>query len=480
MTSAASAGRKISLQEFPPPDAQSAEPSSSAAFALGPNAEEQDRQKASTHPRKPPKSFGRIVAAILRIGLKTLLPVGIVAGGYIGYKTLVATKPETPVRPKTEIAFTINSVVAKSGSYQPLMTLFGSTVAGRQVDIRALVSGKVVETGDSLREGGQITDGDLLVKIDPIDYQTALAELKAQLSETRARVAEFESSLAAGRQSLVYARNQVELAETDLKRAEPLAERGAVSERTVDDRRQILLQRRQAADEIENNLKVWEARISQQEAAITRLENAIERADRRLSETELRAPFSAYVTEVGAQVGRMVGVNDKVATLIDSDWIEARFNLTDEQFGRIVAKEGKLAGREVTVRWVLGSNTFSYPAVIERIGARISSATGGVEVFARIKKPSKPVPLRPGAFVEIDVPDTRFDGVFRLPSTALYTGDRVYIIENDRLVTRKVSVVGGIGNDLLLEGDLKTGERVLATRISTPGDGVKVIEARRQ
>ena len=257
-------------------------------------------------------------------------------------------------------------------------------------------------------------------------------------------------------------------------------ERGTVSARTVDDRRQIVLQRQQAADQIENNLAVWEARIAQQIAAASRLDTAIERAQRRLTETELRAPFSAFVTEVGAQVGRLVGSNDKVATLIDRDWIEARFNLTDEQFGRIVSKEGKLTGREVEVHWDLGSNTFTYPATIERIGARISSATGGVEVYARIKEPATPVPLRPGAFVEIEVPDTKYEGVFRVPSTALYEGDTVYAIENDRLVPRKVRVIGGLEQDLLVDGELRDGDRVMTTRISTPGRGVKVTEAKAQ
>ncbi len=429
---------------------------------------------------QPSVAKSGVLIKLARITLKVLLPVAVIAAGYASYTYLTATKPEPPVRPKQERTFTVNSIVARAGDFQPKLTLFGSTVAGRQVDIRALVSGKIIETGQTLREGGQIDAGELLLKIDPIDYRTGLAELEAQLLETRAKISEFESELVAGKQSLKHARDQVELAITDLSRATPLVERGTVSKRTVDDRRQIFLQRQQAADQIENNLAVWEARIAQQIAAASRLETAIERAQRRLAETELRAPFSAFVTEVGAQVGRMVGSNDKVATLIDRDWIEARFNLTDEQFGRIVSKEGKLTGREVEVRWDLGSNTFTYPAVIERIGARISSATGGVEVYARIKDPAKPVPLRPGAFVEIEVPDTKFEGVFRLPPTALYNGDTLYVIEDERLVPRKVRVVGGIEHDLLVDGNVRDGDRVITTRISTPGRGVKVKEAKPQ
>lgn len=473
MTGAETAGHQDSHAEAPSPDETNVKPVPITPTPAPPDREGDEESLRKSAP--PPSTSAHVVA--LRIATKALLPLAIIAGGYFGYLHLVASRPETPVQPKKELAFTVRSVEARAGSYQPTLKLFGSTVAGRQVDIRALVSGQIIETGEHLREGGQIEAGALLLKIDPIDYRTGLAELRAQLAETRAKITEFESSLEAGRQSLAYARDQLKLAQTDLERAEPLVRRGAVSARTVDDRRQILLQRQQAADEIENNLEVWRARIAQQQAAAIRLETAIERAERRLAETELRAPFSAYVTEVGAQVGRMVGVNDKVATLIDRDWIEARFNLTDEQFGRIVAKEGALTGREVIVRWVLGRNTFSYPAVIERIGARISSATGGVEVFARIKTPNEPVPLHPGAFVEIEVPDITYEEVFRLPSTAVFGGDTVYVIQEGRIYGRQIRVVGGIEKDLLVEGALQDGDRVMATRISTPGDGVKVTEA---
>ncbi|MCH9806964.1 MAG: efflux RND transporter periplasmic adaptor subunit [Alphaproteobacteria bacterium] len=409
--------------------------------------------------------------------MKSLLPAIVIVAGYFGYDYLVATKPEPPVRPKQERAFTIQSATVKAATYQPQLTLFGSIVAGRQVDIRALVSGQIIETGETLREGGQVGEGDLLLKIDPIDYSTGLAELRAQLAETQAKVSEFESSLATVKQSLKYSREQLKIAKADLDRAKPLARRRAITERTVDDRRQAMLQRQLAADELENNLKVWEARIRQQQAAALRLENTIERAERRLAETVLTAPFSAYVTEVGAQVGRMVGSNDKVATLIDRNWIEARFNLTDRQFGRIVAKEGTLAGREITVQWKLGQTTFTYPAIVERIAARISSATGGVEVYARVKNPNKPIPLRPGAFVEIKVPDTTFENVFRVPATALYNGTTVFAVKDGRLQPRAVTLAAGIDEDLLVRGELSDGDRILVSRISTPGAGIKVQEA---
>jgi multidrug efflux pump subunit AcrA (membrane-fusion protein) len=96
--------------------------------------------------------------------------------------------------------------------------------------------------------------------------------------------------------------------------------------------------------------------------------------------------------------------------------------------------------------------------------------------LARIEDPSRPVQLRPGAFVTATLDDVLYRGVVRLPGSSLYDRDTVYVVENGRLAARKVSLVGSAGADILVEGDLKAGEVVLETRISTPGTGVAVRE----
>lgn len=442
-----------------------------------PTASEADAEPAA--PAASGREGGALPSRLFRLlrgTAKIVSPLVALAVGFAGYQYLKATKPETPKRPKQERAYNVTTVEAQPGDVRPRLTLYGTTVAGRQVEIRARVAGPVIETSPALVEGGLIAKGETLLAIDPFDYRNALAESEAQLAETRARIGELEASIASETVSLGHARAQLKLSIEDLERAEPLAKRGAVTERTVDERQQVVLQRRQAADQLANSIKVWEARVAQSRAAADRLEAAIARARRRIEETRLEAPFNAYVAEVTTQVGRMIGANDKIATLIDRDWIEVRFALTDAQYGRMVAGEGSLVGRKVDVEWVLGGNTFTYSAKVERIGARVTSEAGGVEVLARIEDPSRPVQLRPGAFVTATLDDVLYRGVVRLPGSSLYDRDTVYVVENGRLAARKVSLVGSAGADILVEGDLKAGEVVLETRISTPGTGVAVRE----
>lgn len=403
-----------------------------------------------------------------------LLPILVIAAGLAARQYLVATKPEAPVRKAKPNIYAVATIPVAFGTVQPELKLFGTTVAGRQVEIRSLVAGQVISTSDDLRDGGKIATGDAILTIDPFNFKSDLQDNEAQAGEVAAKINELEASLAVERGNVSFARQQSKLAARDLKRAEPLSRRGTVTERLVDDRRLVLIQRRQAVTQMENNIKVWQARIAQQKAAMVRLETGRRRAAQRLAETKLVAPFNAYVTDVSAQVGRMVGVNDKVATLIDRDWIEVDFTVTNRQFGRLARGAGGIEGRKIEVRWQLGEQPLIYSARIDRVGANVSSQAGGVQLYARIEKPADGVGLRPGAFVEVRVPDTEFTEVASLPSSAVFNGDTVFVVKDGKLASRKIKIISTSGSNVLVRGAIEAGERIMTTRLSLPGDGVRV------
>ena len=438
-------------------------------------------QARSSEKTGPVSVFARarqLLVGGIRLIAKTLLPIAVIFAGISAYQYLKSTAPDVRKRAKIERSFAVSTVVAKLGTHTPILRLFGTTTSGRQVDIRALVAGQILATGEGLREGGELNKGDLLVSIDPFNFKNAWQEAAARASEARARLKEQQASRASEASSLKFAMERLKLARTDLERAVPLARRGTVSTRTVDDRRNIVIQREQAVEQLQNSIRVWDARIAQQKATIERMESGVARTKRRLEETKLVAPFDAYVTEVAAQVGRIVSANDKVATLIDRNWIEVRFTLTDAQYGRIIAADKSLAGRRLKVLWRVGNQPLVYSARIERVGAKISADSGGIEIYARIDRAPDGVPLRPGAFVEVQVPDRTYKKVFRLPSSTLFGTDTVYAVENGRLAARKIRQVGIAGNDILVVGDIKPGDHIVRTRLSTPGDGLKVKEHR--
>ncbi|MDA7946832.1 MAG: efflux RND transporter periplasmic adaptor subunit [Hyphomicrobiaceae bacterium] len=407
---------------------------------------------------------------------KVLVPVLILALGIVSFVGLKATKPSVPQRPLQEKVWPVKVIAADVGTYQPHLTLYGRTVAGRRVELRALVSGEVIETGPEMREGAIVKRGAVLLRLDPFEYEGALDEAEAKLVEARAKVREIDAGIENERDALNHARTQLEIAQRDLERAVPLAQRGTVSQKTADDRRMAVSEREQGLEQRLNNLEIQQAKAAQQRAVIKQLEWKVRQARRNLEDTVLEAPFDAYVTNVTAEKGRIVGANDQVATLIDTNWMDVRFTLSDRQYGRIISSEKTLIDRPVEVLWHVGDQPIKYAARIERVGAEIAAEKGGVEIYARLDDPNSPTPIRPGAFVEIHLPDRVYQKVSRLPPTALYGNERIFVIEDGRLKARDVELVGAAEDQILVRGELGKGEKVIITRLSEAKDGLRVEE----
>ena len=422
--------------------------------------------KAIERPRTRP------VLTAARFLAKLVLPAVMLAGAYFAYSNLVATKPEVARRPAQERVWPVTVTPATFNDYRPEIVAYGTLTAGREVLLRALVAGQVVAVGDAMKDGAQVAADEVLLEIDRFDYESAVAEARANLDEAAARRDETEARIALEEAVLATLRRQLEIAERDLERAAELVARGTVSERTVEERELTVSQRRQQIVQGESNVRIQEARLAQELAAIERLGVALARAERDLADTTLRAPFAGIVSDPSAEIGRMLGANDQVATIIADGEIEARFTLTDAQYGRLLEDADSLVGRPVSVVWQTGTTERAFPATIRRVAPEIVAARGGVDVFA-VLEPGVQA-LRPGAFVEIRLADRQFDDVLRIPETALYGVDVIYVVVDGRLQQRQVEVVGQSGSNLLVRGDIEEGARILTSRITEVGAGLRV------
>lgn len=411
---------------------------------------------------------------IVKALLQVLLAFAILFGAVKGMNLLVASRPEVPKRAIQEKSYAAETMTLVRGDHAPRISVYGETAAGREVELRSLVAGEVVEVHPDLKAGGDVAEGDLLVAIDRFDYEGAVTEAEANLAEAQAALVESEGRVALEKGNVVRAQEQLEFAQKDLQRAEDLLGKGTVTERTLDERKLTVSQRRQAVEQAQNTLALEEARVIQQNAAIKRLEWRLENAGRQLENTVLKAPFDAIIRSQSAEPGRLVGVNDAIVSLYKSDAFEVRFTLSDNQYGRLLAETGTVVGRPVQVTWYLGNEPVIYPASVTRIGADVASNRGGVELIAAIDNSGASVPLRPGAFVEVTLADRAYPGSFRIPETAFYGEGTVYVVEDGRLTPREVAPLAIDDGFILVTGAIEEGETVLVTRIPQVGEGLLV------
>lgn len=408
---------------------------------------------------------------------RIVLPIIVLALAIMGSRILVATGPKATPSVPAEKAWAVSTVPVMTQNVQPQIQAFGTVAAGRDVDLRALVSGPIIKKAAQLKEGGRVKKGQALLTIDPFNYNVSLRDRKAQLDEANARLDEVRARVSASAVAKDQAEQQLELRRRDLARAYELYNRGTVSQKYVDDRELAVSSAEQAAEQARSDMVAQDARLAQQAASIDRLESAVAKARRDLSDTVLRAPFDAIVSNVTAELGKNVSPSERIATLQGVGGLEVKVTLSDQQFGRLIADEGGLVpGRsEFKVVWHIGNSELETTALFDRFGPRIASTRGGVEVIGRIEDDPNASLIRPGAFVEVSLPDRLFKDVVRVPVDAVYENRRIYVVgEDQRLIERQIEVVGAAGQDLLVRGALKNGDMIATTRLARVGEGVLV------
>ena len=160
-----------------------------------------------------------------RRGLAVLLPVVVVMAGLGSYVLLAQTRPEFAFSEPAERIWPVSAHTVSVGDYRPSLSVYGEVEAERPAELRASVGGDITELGEGFADGAFVAAGDLLVAIDPFDYEQTLAEQQASLDEARAGLDQLTTTQAMDADTLARNQELLEIAERDLARQETLAAR---------------------------------------------------------------------------------------------------------------------------------------------------------------------------------------------------------------------------------------------------------------
>ncbi len=374
-----------------------------------------------------------------------ILPVAVLGGGLALTLLLLATPPEVERRPAEARVPLVRVVTVETGRVPLHVTTHGTVTPRTESELVPEISGPVTWVSPALVPGGFFEQGEPLLRIDPIDFELAREQARADLAR---------------------ATSEAERARKELGRQRTLAERNVASAARLDD--------------AENAGRIAEAAVRQARASL-----AV--AERNLERSEIHAPYDGRVREEHVDVGQFVSRGAPIATLYAVDYAEVRLPVADEELAyvdlplsfRDRVPDGQ-SGARVRLRAAFAGRDHVWEGRVVRTEGEIDPRSRMVHVVARVEDPygisveGRP-PLKVGLFVEAEIEGRVLENAAVLPREALREGNRVLVVDDEgRLHFRPVEVARVSRDRFVVSGGLADGERVCISQLPAVVEGMQV------
>jgi len=213
-------------------------------------------------------------------------------------------------------------------------------IEGHVTQIAPQVAGRVSKV--VVRDNQFVNAGDVLVRIEPSDYEAKLAQVRANLASAKSRLGEAGAQLTVDLAKVEQEKANVMAAEAEANRAEADAQRyqaigtSGVSQSQID---LSTTQSRSSSANVtvarnkqlaaESQVTLDRASIETAAAEVKRSEAAVRQAELDLSYTEVKAHESGYVTRKTVEVGSYVQPGQALLAIVQPHvWVVANFKET--------------------------------------------------------------------------------------------------------------------------------------------------------
>ena len=353
-------------------------------------------------------------------------------------KYIIDNKPEIKKRKRAETAkIAVDALQVTAQDYVIKLQSQGIVQPKIQSTISAEVAGNIIHVSDAFRQGRIFKKGQVLLRVDPRDYQFAVKIAESNLAKTRLALAEEQ------------ARSQ-----QAMKNWQNLGGKNEPSD-----------------------LVLRKPQLEVAETAVTAAIASLDQAKLNVKRTKIRAPYRGRVREQEVDLGQYVTRNSLLATIYAIDSIEVRLPLTNEQL-RFLDLSNKLI--PVTFSSSTGEKSVQWAGNIIRSENIVDSKTQQLFVVAKVTHSSadKKIGLdaiRIGQFVKAEIAAQHLQKVFVLPYTALRDSHSIMVIdENNKLQRRFPTIVWSNKHDIVITKGLSEKDRVSLTPVNNAINGTDV------
>jgi len=292
-----------------------------------------------------------------------------------------------------EKATKVQTDKVKKSDLTAFVTANGKIEPKTKVKISAYVPAKIVRL--PVKEGDKVRTGQLLVQLDPLNYQASMDQVQASLQSSQAR--------------LNLAKANLEQSELVFKRQKQLFEKNLTSQEQFD----------AARTQYNVNLAEYDAALH----LVAQNKAALDQAKDNLDKTTITTPIKGVVTDLNAEVGEivMVGTMNNPGTVImtvsDLSEIEAEIEVDETDIANVkIGQEAKFRIDAFPDTTFKGKVTeIGNTGKVEGLGTQNQVTSFKVKVQLVDNVPT----VRPGMSCSVDIITNTRSGVLNLPIQAV-------------------------------------------------------------
>jgi len=380
---------------------------------------------------------------------KFALPLILIGSSILVVVALVAYKNSQRAerKPETTQAILVDTITAENDSLNLIVSSQGTVRPRTETVLVAEVSGKIVNISPDFVAGGFFREGEVLLQIDPSDYQAGLKRAEAALASRKAKLAD---ETARSEQALKDWRNMG-------KQGEP------------------------------SDLGLRKPQMADAKANVSAAEADVEKARRDLERTQITVPYDGLVRLKGVDIGQYVAPGTRLGTTFAIDTAEVRLPLTSTDMKYLElptateARDQNKSFPAVTLSTHSAGITDEWQAQIIRTEGVVDETSRVAYAVAQVIDPygvlgqSHQKELKIGTFVNAAIQGLPADNVVTLPRYVLQSNNTVMIIdENNELEILPVTVLRAEPKKVYISSGIKGGARVITTTLDAPVPGTKL------
>lgn len=346
----------------------------------------------------------------------------------------------------------ITEIVSASGKIYPEF----------EVKISSDVSGEIVDL--MVEEGDSVTQGQLLLRINPETYQASFERLVANANSSKAQIANSKSQVAQLEANLAQVKAQLTNAQNAHNRNIQLKKEGIVSQADFEQTETQLMTAKANVKSAEANIVAAKESVKAAEFNAASAAASVKEAKENLARTSIYAPTSGIISLLNVEKGeRVVGTLQMTGTEIlriaNMNTMEVQVDVSENDVNRVSLGDDA----DIEVDAYLGKTFTGKVTEIANSAQTVQSATStdqvtNFTVTVRIDassyndiKENVRFPFRPGMSASVDIKTNTKKDILTLPIQAVTTRDDK---END---DKKLEVVFTYSADTVGMTVVKTG-----------------------